>query len=104
MAQIDVNLRDLYRIARRRKWIILFAPILMGITTFLFTKVPPPVYTAEALIKISRSSTMAGLMTDLVSYSANDNMATQIMVISSRPVLEVVAARLNMTQPGVDAQ
>ena len=56
MAQIDVNLRDLYRVARKRKWIILFAPILMGLATFFFTQVPPPIYNAEALIKIMSPS------------------------------------------------
>ena len=104
MAQIDVNLRDIYRVVRKRKWIILFAPILMGISTYLLTEIPPPVYTSEALTKVTRSSTLAALMAEMVTYSAYDNMATQVMIIRSRPVLENVARKLNMVKPGEDTQ
>jgi len=104
MAQIDVNLRDLYRVVRKRKWIILFAPILMGISTYLLVEVPTPIFTAQALVKITKSSSVAGLMTQVVTYSAYDNMATQVMVIKSRPVLEAVALKLNMVKPGEQTQ
>src|SRR5579884_4248039 len=103
MAQIDVNLRDIYRVIRRRKWIIILAPTLMGLTTYFLTELPPPVYTSEALVRISRSTTVAGLMSE-IQYSPYDNMATQIMVISSRPVLESVALKLKMVKPGDDTQ
>lgn len=76
----------------------------MGFSTFSITEVPPPVYNSEALVRISKSSTVAGMMTDIVSYGAYDNMATQNMVITSRPVLEDVARRLNMVKPGEDTQ
>src|SRR5438128_11293454 len=104
MAQIEVNIRDIFRVVRKRKWVILLAPILMGFSTFSITEVPPPVYNSEALVRISKSSTVAGMMTDIVQYGAYDNMATQIMVITSRPVLEDVAKRLSMVKPGEDTQ
>ena len=104
MAQIEVNLRDVYRVVRKRKWVILLAPILMGFSTFYMTEVPPPVYNSEALVRVSKSSTVAGMMTDIVSYGSYDNMATQIMVVTSRPVLEDVARRLQMVKPGEDTQ
>ncbi len=104
MAQIDVNLRDLYRVIRKRKWIVLFAPILMGLLTYLMVEVPAPIYTAQALVKITKNSTVAGLMTQVVAYSAYDNMATQVMVIRSRPVLEDVAVKMKMVKPGEDAE
>jgi capsular polysaccharide biosynthesis protein len=89
---------------RKRKWIILFAPILMGVSTYLLTEIPPPVYTSEALTKVSRSSTLAALMTERVTYSSYDNMATQVLIIRSRPVLENVARKLSMVKPGEDTQ
>jgi len=104
MAQIEVNLRDIYRVVRKRKWVILLAPLLMGFSTFSVTEVPPPVYNSEALVRVSKSSTVAGMVTDIVSYGSYDNMATQTMVITSRPVLEDVARRLNMVKPGEDTQ
>jgi polysaccharide biosynthesis transport protein len=104
MAQIDVNLRDVYRVVRKRKWIILLAPVLMGVATYLLTEVPPATYSSQALIKLARSSTVSGLVAERLTYSAYDNMATQIMVISSTPVLEDVAKRLNMVRSGEDPQ
>lgn len=104
MAQVDVNLRDIYRVVRKRKWIIILAPILMGISTYILSDVPPPIYTSDALVKINRVATVAGMMTEMVRYSSYDNMATQIMVISSRPVLEKVAQRLNMVKEGEDTE
>jgi succinoglycan biosynthesis transport protein ExoP len=104
MAQVDVNLRDVFRVLRKRKWIIIFAPILMGLSTYFMTEIPPAVYTSQALIKLSRSSTVSGLMAERLTFSAYDNMATQIMVISSAPVLEDVAKRLNMVKQGENPQ
>ena len=100
MAQAEINLRDLYRVIRKRRWIIILTPILMGLATFTFTEPPIPVYRAEALVKISRSSTVTGLMMEVVSYGSYDNMATQIVVVTSRPVLEKVAAALNLSGDG----
>jgi len=104
MSQLEINLRDLFRVARKRKWVIIIAPFLMGFVTFAFTEPPRPIYTAEALLRISRSNTLAGLMSEMVSYSPYDNMATQIMVITSYPVLEEVARELNLVKQGEDAQ
>src|SRR3954467_9670002 len=104
MAQVDVNLRDVFRVLRKRKWIIIFAPILMGLTTYFLTQIPPAIYNSQALIKLARSSTVSGLMAERLTYSAYDNMATQIMVISSAPVLEDIARRLNMVKQGEDPQ
>jgi capsular polysaccharide biosynthesis protein len=101
MAQFDVNLRDLYRVLRRRLRIFLLVPLLMGLATFFFTEEPPPIYQAESLVKVTRSSTLAGLMVDMISYSAYDNMATQVMVATSQPVLQEVARRISrLGEPG----
>ncbi|MBI3939900.1 MAG: polysaccharide biosynthesis tyrosine autokinase [Acidobacteria bacterium] len=102
MAQIEVNLRDIYRVLRKRKWIIVVAPILMAVATFFMTAPPVPVYEGKALVKISRSSILTGLLVDYISYSPYDNMSTQILVVTSRPVLEEVAKRLNMMPPGTN--
>jgi succinoglycan biosynthesis transport protein ExoP len=101
MARIDVNLRDVYHVIRKRMWIILSVPVLIGMTTYLLTKVPPAIYTSQALVKLARSSTVSG---QPLTSGAIDNMATQIMVISSAPVLEDVAKRLNMVKAGEDPQ
>jgi len=104
MGQLEINLRDLYRVVRKRKWLIIVAPIFMGLATLTLNEPPRPVYAAEALLRITRSNTLAGLMTELVSYSTYDNMATQIMIVTSRTVLEEVAYTLNLAKRGEDPQ
>jgi capsular exopolysaccharide synthesis family protein len=76
------------------------APLLMGLATYSFTEAPPPVYEAEALVKITKTATVAGLMTDVLSFGAYDAMKTQITIVTSQPVLEKVARRLNLAKPG----
>jgi tyrosine-protein kinase Etk/Wzc len=104
VAQVEVNLRDLYRVLRKRKLIFIVAPILMGLATFAFTEAEPPVFRSSVLLKITRSTTVAGLMTEIISYSTYDTMATQMLVITSQPVLHEVASRLHKLVPGENPQ
>jgi capsular exopolysaccharide synthesis family protein len=104
MGQTEVNLRDLSRILRRRKWLIILAPIIMGLATYWLTEAPPPIYSADALLRISRVNTLAGLMVEWVNYSAYDNMATQILVVTSQPVLEEAVYKLGLAKKGSNPQ
>src|SRR5262245_35728230 len=98
------SLRDTSRVVRKRKWVIVSAPILIGISTYLLTEIPVPVYMSEALTKVARTATVPALLAEMVTYTAYDNMATQALIIRSRPVLETVARKLNMVKQGVDPQ
>jgi uncharacterized protein involved in exopolysaccharide biosynthesis len=79
-------------------------PILIGISTYLLTEMPASVYTSEALVKVARTATVPALLAETVTYTAYDNMATQVLIIRSRPVLETVARKLNMVKQGEDPQ
>ena len=94
--QSEVNLRDIFRVLRKWRWTVILGPILTAAATFVLSEVPSPLYDAEVLLRVSRTSTLSSLMTEIISYGEYDNMATQIMVVTSRPVLEEVAFRLNM--------
>ncbi len=85
-------------IRRKRKWLLLLVPLLSGLATFLASDAPDPVFTSQALVRISNNVTLARLLTDVVSYETYDKMATQQILIRSRPVLENVAKRLDPTQ------
>ena len=54
MAEFEFDLRDIFRIARRRKWIIIFAPLVVATLTYMTSTVPPDVYSAQSVVKISR--------------------------------------------------
>jgi len=93
MAQFEVNLRDLYRVSRKRKWILVITPIMMAVLTFALTPTPETVYQAASRVKISQSSNLAGILIEVLSYSQGDNLQTQSEVIKSQPVIARVAQK-----------
>jgi uncharacterized protein involved in exopolysaccharide biosynthesis len=65
MAQYDVDLREYWRIIRRRKTYIIFLIIIVGICSYGFARIkePAPLYEAIAAIKIDRSTNMGSILT-----------------------------------------
>jgi len=89
MAQYDVDLRDYWRILKKRKAIFVLAVLSMGIFSYLFTAVrrPLPEYQATSSVKIEKVSNMANLLTGMFTWSTGDNVTTQTHIITSFPVL-----------------
>jgi len=46
LAQYDINLREYWRILKKRKFIVFFVGIVLGVfsTAFAFQKAPTPIY------------------------------------------------------------
>lgn len=102
MAQFEVNLRDLYRVSRKRKWIILVTPIMMAVLTYVLTPTPETVYQATSRVKISQSSNLAGILIEVLSYSQGDNLQTQSEVIKSQPVMARVGQKQGLIPPNLE--
>ena len=96
MAQYDLDLRDYGRILIKRKRVIIFATLLVGLITFLITKQPQPIYKAKASVRVTQSSTMTGLFVEAISYSRWNNMETQAKIIRSLPVVIKTAQKLGL--------
>src|SRR5438309_836851 len=99
MAQYELNLRDYWLILRKRKWIIIFTVLLVAGFTFFTTELfgPPPLYEASARVKFDRSTSMSGLMTEVLSGpSEGSSMTTQSEVIRSVPVMLRAAKKLGV--------
>ncbi len=96
MAQYELNLRDYLRIARKRRYIIIFTTICLGFFSYFFANMqkPVPVYTSASSVKIERSTTMTGLYLQNLSYDDSDIMETQSTVIKSLPLMEKVTKRM----------
>lgn len=88
MAQYDVDLRDYWRIIRKRKASIIFMVLLVGICSYGFAKLkePVPLYEASSAIKIDRFSNMASILTGEY-WRQSENMVTHAYIITSFPVL-----------------
>ena len=98
MPQYDVNLRDYWRIVRKRKAIIVFSTMMLGLFAMAATLLsrPDPIYRATAKVRFQISQVMENpLGGRTVSYgSGTDDLETQREILTSYEVLERVAIRL----------
>jgi tyrosine-protein kinase Etk/Wzc len=102
MAQYDVDLRDYWRIIRKRKASILFMVLLVGLCSYGFAKFrePAALYEANSAIKIDRFSNLASILTGGYWRQA-ENMETHAYIITSYPVLKSAVEALGWVPPGV---
>jgi len=105
MAQYDVDLRDYWRIIKKRKLFIVILIILAGITSFSFAKLkePTPLYKADSAIKIDQSANLATLLTGGY-WSQSENLVTRAYIITSFPVLELTAKELGWLPRNLSAK
>jgi capsular exopolysaccharide synthesis family protein len=105
MTQYDLNLRDYWRVLRRRKWSVLLVTVAFGVMAYGFAYVqkPVPIYQSVAVVKFERTTTLVGLLVETIAVSTGDNMATQAAVIRSFPVLERAAKMLGMIPDRLDS-
>ncbi|MFH1937770.1 MAG: Wzz/FepE/Etk N-terminal domain-containing protein, partial [Bacteroidota bacterium] len=98
MAQYDINLREYWRILKKRKFIVIFTAIVLGVSSTFFSvlQAPPPLYSAICSIKFEKQTTIEGLYARTISWSGGDDIETQISLISSYAVLREVAQKLGL--------
>lgn len=101
MAQYDINLRDYFRILRRRKGILILVPLLFGLSSFALAlfQAPPPLYRAKTVVRIERAVSFAGFLQELVTFSPVGNLETQTALIKGFPVLSAAAKKLGLIPP-----
>lgn len=106
MAQYELNLRDYWRIIRKKKAIVIFTALMLGFFSFFFSSLqkPTPIYRATASVKMEQSSTVSGLYMQTISWSEWDAMSTQIVIIKSFPIIEEVARRLGYLPEGISSE
>ena len=106
MPQYDLNLRDYWRILRKRMWSVAAVTAAFGALAFLFAQVqkPDPLYQATAVVKFERTTTLASLLVDSMSFSQGDTLSTQAAVVRSFPVLERAAKTLRLIPSALDSE
>lgn len=98
MAQYELNLRDYTRIMRKRKFIIIFSSVMLGLFSLVFSlsKQPIPLYKATSSIRVEKSTTVTGLYIETISWSAADTLETQSAIATSLPVVELAAKNMGL--------
>ncbi|MBI3030231.1 MAG: SPOR domain-containing protein [Candidatus Rokubacteria bacterium] len=94
MAQYEMSLRDHWRIIRRRRWTIIVCSLMVGLFAFWFARQREPEYQSTAAIKFEQSTSLTGLLVEVLSFSPSDTIETQAAIVRSFPVMEQVAKRL----------
>ena len=95
MPQYDVDIREYWRILKKRKTLVIMMVFLAGLSSYGFAKLkePIPLYEANSAIKIERASTMADFFMGGFWYQG-ENLDTHAYIITSFPVLEQTAKEL----------
>lgn len=98
MDQYELNLRDYTRIIRKRKFIIIFAAVAIGIFSLIFslTTQPIPLYNATSSVRVENSTTVTGLYIETISWSDADSLETQSAIATSLPVVELAAKNMGL--------
>jgi succinoglycan biosynthesis transport protein ExoP len=98
LAQYDINLREYWRILKKRKLIVIITAILLGLfsTVFAVFQAPTPLYTSICSIKFEKETTLEGLYAKTLSWSEGDDIETQISVINGFSVLLEVAKNMGL--------
>src|SRR5262245_20681334 len=89
-----MNLRDSWLIIRRRRMIIISCTVLVAVFSGVLARQEVPLYTSTAAVKFEQSTTLSGLLVEVLAVNSADNIETQVSLIKGYPVLEEVARRL----------
>jgi capsular exopolysaccharide synthesis family protein len=98
LAQYDINLREYWRILKKRKFIVIITAVILGLfsTIFAIFQAPTPLYTSVCSIKFEKETTLEGLYKKTLSWSEGDDIETQISIINGFSVLLEVAKAMGL--------
>ncbi|MBI4392115.1 MAG: AAA family ATPase, partial [candidate division NC10 bacterium] len=106
MAQYEINLRDYWRIVRRRKTIVIAVPLAFAAFSAVLAELqrPRPVFEAVASVRIEKAASLTGLLVEALTWSSGDNLATQAALIKSFPVMERAAKKVGRIPPDLPSR
>jgi tyrosine-protein kinase Etk/Wzc len=96
MPRLEMSLVDYLRVIRKRIRIIILSFILVISSTVFFTTRQTPIYTSSCKIKIEQRKSVAEALTELITWSPGDEMASQANFIKSYQIMEKVAEKLKL--------
>jgi succinoglycan biosynthesis transport protein ExoP len=96
LAQYDINLREYWRVVRKRKGIVILTTLLLTIFSIVmaFVRAPTPRYEATCSVKFEKAVSPLGIYTKVISWGPGSEIETQIAVIKGHSVFEKVAEAL----------
>jgi non-specific protein-tyrosine kinase len=86
--------REYLGILKRRKWIVILTTLVTVGVIALGSAIQPPTYTAAAIVRVAQASSGSIAYADYMYADRLTN--TYVQILTSRPVLEEVARRLDL--------
>ncbi len=101
MAQYDINLREYWRILKKRKLVVISFGVVLGFLTTVLAiiRAPEPIYKTSTLIEFEQNTTLEGLYSSN-SSSDSDDIDTQMTLIKSYAVFQRVAEKMGFIPHG----
>jgi capsular exopolysaccharide synthesis family protein len=98
LAQYDINLREYWRILRKRRVVVILIAIVLGVfsTSFAILRAPTPLYTTVCIIEFERTPPLSDVYGKRFSMSDSDDIETQMTVIKSYAVFQKVAEKMGL--------
>jgi len=106
MASYELNLRDYWRIIKKKKIIVIVTIVMLGSFSFFFALMnkPTPMYQATASLKIEKSTDLTGMYLQSFNWYAGDEMATRGEEIKSIPMVEKAAQVMGLLDSSLTSQ
>jgi succinoglycan biosynthesis transport protein ExoP len=103
LPQYDINLREYWRILKKRKFIVIFIAVVLGVfsTSLAILKAPTPLYTTFCSIEFETEPHIKGVYSTTISWSDSDDVETQISIIKGYTVFQKVVEKLRLIPVGV---
>jgi polysaccharide biosynthesis transport protein len=99
-AEVGLHVRDIWRIVRKRKWLIGTLASLVTLLVTIEVHRTPSIYEADVKLKVNKDSGAAVISTKdfVVQTDDQDTLQTMIVELTSRPLLEAVVEELKLDQ------
>ncbi|MDQ6995577.1 MAG: AAA family ATPase [Mariprofundaceae bacterium] len=94
----ELNLEEYWQVILRRRWIIIFCSLAIGVFSALFTWInqPPALYSSSASVKIEPTLNVAEIFTGGGARQSFNDMKTQLLVLESYALMERVAQHMGI--------
>jgi polysaccharide biosynthesis transport protein len=97
----DPDLRHYLRVVRRRKWVVVLATAVVVATAVAASSAQTPVYQASTQLLITPTVSTASVLnqTGVAASPSIQDVQTQMQIITSRPVQDIVRSALGAAPP-----
>ena len=105
MAQYDINLREYWRIIKKRKVFIILVSIILTLfsAALAIIRAPSPLYVAASSIKFEKSMSPLGLYAKFISWGSGSEIETQMAVVKGYPTFKKVALAMGLIDEARDS-